>query len=98
MHRLVWEEVNGPISKGMELHHLCANRRCYRPSHLICLGRRAHKWLDGRMPSHCPKGHLYQGLNKGGGLYRRCKTCANASELRAAQAGGEWSEERMVEE
>ena len=34
-HRLAWEFFNGrPIPEGLELDHLCGNRRCCRPEHL----------------------------------------------------------------
>lgn len=33
-HRYSWEQVHGPISKGMQLDHLCRNRRCVNPDHL----------------------------------------------------------------
>ncbi len=33
-HRWVWEHLRGPIPVGMELDHLCRNRRCCNPDHL----------------------------------------------------------------
>lgn len=33
-HKVAWESVNGPVPEGLELDHLCRNRRCVRPDHL----------------------------------------------------------------
>jgi hypothetical protein len=33
-HRLVWEELNGPIPKDMDISHLCGNSKCIKPDHL----------------------------------------------------------------
>lgn len=36
-HRYLDQLVNGPIPSDLELHHLCRNRACVRPSHLLRL-------------------------------------------------------------
>ncbi len=33
-HRVVFEEMRGPIPAGLQLDHLCRNRRCVNPAHL----------------------------------------------------------------
>ena len=33
-HRLCYERAKGPIPSGMQLDHLCRNRRCVNPDHL----------------------------------------------------------------
>lgn len=33
-HRVVWEELAGPIPEGLDLDHLCRNRKCANPDHL----------------------------------------------------------------
>lgn len=33
-HVFSWELLNGPVPQGLELDHLCRNRRCVRPDHL----------------------------------------------------------------
>ena len=38
-HRVWFELVRGPIPAGMDLDHLCRNRRCVRPDHLEIVTR-----------------------------------------------------------
>lgn len=39
VHRAVWEYLNGPIPKPLEIDHLCRNRACWNPSHLEVVTR-----------------------------------------------------------
>lgn len=43
-HRAYWEEVNGPVPKGMVLDHKCRNRACINPDHLrvVTVGQNNH--------------------------------------------------------
>lgn len=34
VHRAMYERHVGPIPDGMQIHHLCFNKRCARPTHL----------------------------------------------------------------
>lgn len=34
-HRIAYSDMVGPIPDGMTISHLCHNRRCVRPSHLV---------------------------------------------------------------
>lgn len=47
-HRWVYELIHGPIPSGMEVHHLCHNRACTHPSHLILLSRKDHLVLSNK--------------------------------------------------
>lgn len=40
-HRFTYEEVIGAVPPGLELDHLCRNRRCVNPFHLDPVTRRA---------------------------------------------------------
>jgi hypothetical protein len=42
VHRLVYEYLVGPIPPGMQLDHLCRNRRCCNPDHLEPVTNRAN--------------------------------------------------------
>ena len=42
VHRLTYETANGNVPKGLELHHLCENRDCVRPDHLLPLTHVEH--------------------------------------------------------
>lgn len=54
VHRIVYELLVGPIPVGMELDHLCMNRRCCKPEHLEIVTRaenmrRATEMRHGRL-------------------------------------------------
>jgi HNH endonuclease len=42
VHRLIWEENYGPIPAGFEIHHVCENGLCVRPTHLQLRRHRKH--------------------------------------------------------
>ncbi len=86
VHRVVWQLNRGPIPTGLELDHLCRNRRCCNPDHLEPVTRSENALrspLVRRPPlkTHCPQGHEYSPENtlvrkNGGG--RTCRICARA--------------------
>lgn len=39
-HRVAYELLSEPVADGLDLDHLCRNRRCVRPSHLEPVSRR----------------------------------------------------------
>ncbi len=85
-HRVSYECFVGPIPEGLEIDHLCRNRRCCNPSHLEPVTRSINniRGLVGHKArainlakTHCPQGHSYSGKNlylckKG---FRHCNTC-----------------------
>lgn len=85
VHRLAWEEANGPIPDDLCVLHACDNPPCMNPEHLF-LGTRADNNADmdakGRripansLKTHCPRGHPYDEANtyayKG---RRQCRAC-----------------------
>jgi len=84
VHRLAWEAANGPVPRGMELHHVCGNRACREVSHLVLVTHRQNLLASpttlaaqGAAKTHCPAGHPYDAENthidKQG--KRHCRAC-----------------------
>jgi len=85
---------NGAIPIGLEIDHLCRNRKCCNPKHLEAVTRseNARRGINGERlaavnhaKTHCPKGHVYSGEN----LYTRndkpsrdCNTCRREASRR----------------
>jgi len=95
-HRLSYILHVGAIPDGMDLDHLCRNRRCCNPSHLEPVTRRENI-MRGDGPAilaarngtktHCINGHSLNGEN----LYQRptggraCKQCRREAGMRSRQ-------------
>jgi len=84
-HRWLWEVVNGPVPKGLELDHLCRTRNCVNPEHLEAVTHHENV-LRGecglataalnRAKTECPRGHPYSVENtRYQGTGRACITC-----------------------
>lgn len=83
-HRWSYEHHKGPIPDGLEVDHLCRNRRCVNPDHLEAVTHRINT-LRGTAPTavnaartHCVNGHEFTTDN----TYitpsrgrRECRTC-----------------------
>lgn len=82
-HRFSYEEKKGVIPDGLQLDHLCRNRKCVNPDHLEAVTQKENI-LRGISPSaqqarrkNCIRGHPFSGDN----LYitpsgkRQCKEC-----------------------
>lgn len=41
-HRWLYENRNGKLERGLDLHHTCENRRCVNPDHLVAVSRSEH--------------------------------------------------------
>lgn len=83
-HRFSWEQLNGPVPKGLELDHLCRVRHCVNPAHLELVThvenvRRGDAGINMASKTHCPQGHPYDEKNtyvhNNGG--RACRKCSN---------------------
>ena len=86
-HRVSYQEHIGEIPDGLQLDHLCRNRKCVNPEHLepvtnkentdrgMCAEVNRARKLN---QTHCKRGHPLSGKN----LYRHpngkrhCRTCA----------------------
>ncbi len=86
-HIISYQLMVGDVPEGLELDHLCRNKKCVNPDHLEAVTHRENM-LRGFAPSaiharktHCPQGHLYNGINLiTYGTNRKCRICKNATQ------------------
>jgi hypothetical protein len=96
-HRVIYEEVFGPIPAGQWIDHICRTRDCVRPSHLRavdpkvnCLENNDNPAAKNARKTHCKHGHELSGDNvyvfnqwRGSKLKgRACRACRNATAKR----------------
>jgi len=81
-HRVAYELAGLVIPKGMQLDHLCRNRKCVNPLHLEPVSNRTNAlrgispFAENARKTHCPSGHPYDEANTKWYQGRRyCKAC-----------------------
>lgn len=94
VHRVMWEQLRGPIQSGLHVDHLCRNRRCVNPTHLepvTCAENIRRGDTGKRKPWHKPKPHrdvcrnghdrsrAIKIVDVGDSWYWRCRECSVAA-------------------
>jgi hypothetical protein len=76
-HRVSYEMANGPVPPGLEIDHLCRNKKCVNPSHLEAVTHLENVRRYFRTITSCKWGHEYTPENtyiKPNGS-RNCREC-----------------------
>lgn len=83
-HRFFWTHIRGDIPDGLQLDHLCLNKRCVNPSHLEPVTNAENQRRRSELITVCKHGHDFTPENtvvkraKNGDIKRNCRTCNKA--------------------
>ncbi len=103
-HRITYETFVGPVPGGLELDHLCRNRKCINLDHLEPVtkrinGLRGHSvCAENARKTHCKFGHEFVSTKEGDRSRRRCMVCQNAAIARyqRRKKAGEIERQKML--
>ena len=77
VHRTLYELFSGPIPEGLQIDHLCRNKRCANPTHLEAVTRSENVRRSPRIgPAMCKRGHSEWRTRSDGS--RQCIPCAKS--------------------
>lgn len=87
-HRAVYLVIIGSVARGLELDHLCRNRRCVNPNHLEPVTHSENVKRATRIhSSFCKYGHVLDGIRTREGAGRYCKTCVKLRKQKQRSQG-----------
>lgn len=99
-HRWAYEHYVEPLPKGLQLDHLCRNRRCVNPDHLEPVTQHENI-LRGESPNivaHntglCRRGHPFDGFHPRG--FQTCSVCTAERYSRRNEARRELTKQRRA--
>ena len=73
-HRFSYKQYVGPLTKGLQIDHLCRNKTCVNPSHLEQVTQQVNiSRIPRHTKTHCKKGHEYTPENSY--FYKETKRC-----------------------
>jgi hypothetical protein len=72
-HRVAWGLMKGVIPDGLDVHHVCGNKGCCRPSHMEILTRLEHCHRDRSGGCSPPRRHMER-VPRGEAHYQLKKT------------------------
>lgn len=97
-HRVSYELLVGEIAEGLDIDHLCRNRKCVNPKHLEVVTRQVNLLRGDRgkygKATHCKHGHEFSAENTrvskatGQRICRECARIRGREETRKAGRGG----------
>lgn len=84
VHRVKWEEANGPIPEGLTVDHLCFVPLCINTEHMELVTLSENLRRKNAAITHCPQGHEYNAENthRRPNGSRSCRVC-NKLRMRA---------------
>lgn len=90
IHRVAYQLLVGPIPAGLQIDHLCQNKRCCNPAHLEPVtGKVNCERTAAARKTMCIHGHPLSGGNliikrrPGGRAIRNCRTCQYEAQRRS---------------
>jgi len=90
-HRLVYEQLVGPIPEGLTIDHLCRVRSCVNPDHMEPVTaaenvlRGVGPTAENKRKTLCKHGHPLTKSHRRDSDWRYCRTCSNDAKKRLRQ-------------